>query len=316
MNNDFLNTLFKFWSNFPSRLNHPLNHLAWYYAVIFILGGWTFLRFKYKKNWKRELKAIVNSKEYRHEQLFDLKHYAFKMFIDPIFVFATGVSLFLVAEKFSKHLITSYAPSLNQTQFELNSASSSLIVSAVMFLVWDFSIFVSHWTVHRVPFLWHFHSYHHRSRYLNPFLIFRAHPVDLLVKSFINGFIVFLGFAVLSLFIKNAERIPIIETGLLHVVFTHVVVHFHHSPFSFNYPGFFNRLFVSPAMHHVHHSTKPEHAHRNYGRIFSFWDGMFGVRYIPKSNESFQWGEGPAKKKLFYELARPFLLNGRHLFKK
>jgi sterol desaturase/sphingolipid hydroxylase (fatty acid hydroxylase superfamily) len=49
-------------------------------------------------------------------------------------------------------------------------------------------------------------------------------------------------------------------------------------------------LFISPAMHQIHHD--PKRMDRNYGEIFAIWDWLFGTLYIPIRREQFAIGLG------------------------
>ena len=41
--------------------------------------------------------------------------------------------------------------------------------------------------------------------------------------------------------------------------------------------GPLHRLFVSPAIHAIHHSADEREYNGNYGRVFSLWDALFGT---------------------------------------
>ncbi|NJN50652.1 MAG: sterol desaturase family protein [Gammaproteobacteria bacterium] len=49
-------------------------------------------------------------------------------------------------------------------------------------------------------------------------------------------------------------------------------------------------VFISPAMHQIHHD--PTRMNKNYGEMFALWDWMFGTLYIPKRRETFAIGLG------------------------
>ena len=56
--------------------------------------------------------------------------------------------------------------------------------------------------------------------------------------------------------------------------------------------GAFERVFVSPAMHQIHHSVDTRHLNRNMGEIFAIWDWLFGTIYIPHEKEDLVFGVG------------------------
>lgn len=66
--------------------------------------------------------------------------------------------------------------------------------------------------------------------------------------------------------------------------------HLRHSHIWFSYGSVFNRLFMSPAHHQIHHSVDPCHWNRNFGVKLSVWDGLFGTHYHPRHPEVLQVG--------------------------
>jgi sterol desaturase/sphingolipid hydroxylase (fatty acid hydroxylase superfamily) len=60
-----------------------------------------------------------------------------------------------------------------------------------------------------------------------------------------------------------------------------------HFPISF---GPFERLIVSPLMHQVHHSRKPEHWNKNYGSRLSIWDWCIGTAVVSPKGERIRFG--------------------------
>jgi sterol desaturase/sphingolipid hydroxylase (fatty acid hydroxylase superfamily) len=49
-------------------------------------------------------------------------------------------------------------------------------------------------------------------------------------------------------------------------------------------------LFVTPAMHRVHHSRLPHDTDTNYSNIFSLWDRLFGTFRTPRPGEPIDCG--------------------------
>jgi sterol desaturase/sphingolipid hydroxylase (fatty acid hydroxylase superfamily) len=91
-----------------------------------------------------------------------------------------------------------------------------------------------------------------------------------------------------------------------------------HFPISF---GPLERFIVSPLMHQVHHSTKPEHWNKNYGSRLSIWDWCIGTLVILPKGERIQFGLNPAEDQsgdyssLFWCYAGPFINCGKMLWR-
>ena len=60
-----------------------------------------------------------------------------------------------------------------------------------------------------------------------------------------------------------------------------------HVPLSY---GWFNRLWVGPLFHHVHHSADLKHRDKNFGGGVPVWDWLFGTMYLPDPDEALRLG--------------------------
>ena len=158
-------------------------------------------------------------------------------------------------------------------------------------LALDLAVWTAHYLFHRVPVLWHFHAVHHSAEQLNPFTLFRMHPVDLAVTATIVT--LFQGAAFAGFFYLSGET-PVASTlfGLNVVTFLFYVAGYNlrHSHIWLNYPVWLSRILISPAQHQIHHSSDPKHFDRNLGLVFSFWDQLFGTHYIPREREALTFG--------------------------
>ena len=47
---------------------------------------------------------------------------------------------------------------------------------------------------------------------------------------------------------------------------------------------------MSPAQHHIHHSTAKEHIDKNFGVALSVWDWMFGSLSLSKNEDQLRFG--------------------------
>ncbi|MCC6140662.1 MAG: sterol desaturase family protein [Nitrospira sp.] len=67
-------------------------------------------------------------------------------------------------------------------------------------------------------------------------------------------------------------------------------MHLRHLHIWLSYGRVFNRLFISPAHHQIHHSVDPRHWNKNFGSKLSIWDGLFGTHYQPRQPEVLRVG--------------------------
>ena len=51
-------------------------------------------------------------------------------------------------------------------------------------------------------------------------------------------------------------------------------------------------IFPSPAHHHVHHSSHPDHVDKNFAFMFPIWDVIFNTYEMPKDNRDVKFGIG------------------------
>ena len=66
---------------------------------------------------------------------------------------------------------------------------SSVLFTAWLFLLNDFSKFIVHRALHKFNFLWEFHKVHHSAESLSPLTVFRTHPLEALVFTLRAGIV-------------------------------------------------------------------------------------------------------------------------------
>ena len=179
--------------------------------------------------------------------------------------------------------------------FDLATTSAWLIVIAgtiLFMLVADFAIFFAHYLQHKIPFLWEFHKVHHSARVMTPITVYRMHPVDDLLTYSLAG--VLTGFVLGGMHYLLGEAPQIYSVaGLTVVNFLFYVLFYNlrHSHFWLHY-GKLGHIFISPAMHQIHHSEATKHWDKNMGFVFSLWDKLFGTLYVPERKEELRLGIG------------------------
>lgn len=127
----------------------------------------------------------------------------------------------------------------------------------------DFIEYVRHIIFHRAGFLWRVHRVHHTDLDFDLTTGFRFHPIEIAFSMLIKMLAVLtIGAPIVSVIIFEI----LLNTSLM----------FSHS--NINLPFRLDKLrafIVTPDMHRVHHSAKPEETNSNFGFIFSVWDKLF-----------------------------------------
>jgi sterol desaturase/sphingolipid hydroxylase (fatty acid hydroxylase superfamily) len=190
-------------------------------------------------------------------------------------------------------------------------------LTLTLFVVDDFLRWLVHYEFHVIPELWEFHKVHHTAEVLNFTTADRQHPVEViatgailsLAYGLING--LFIG-----LFGDNLTVTTVAGANIFLFAFNIAGGVLRHSPFWISFGPTIEKWVISPAMHQIHHSDKPEHFDRNMGGSLAVWDRLFGTLYIPKQNEAINFGIG-AETADFRSLAviygRPFSAAAEHL---
>ena len=161
---------------------------------------------------------------------------------------------------------------------ELPEGWQHLFAFLIAFLTFDFGYYWGHRLCHRSQILWQFHKLHHYSRQLNMLGSVRHHPIEVLVTNTLGDVAMILA---LSLFFEYGGRPDLPEFGAafwvaLPVVAINIVLNrFTHSHVVFSLGPTLDRVFVTPAVHVIHHSRDIRDV--NYGNAIAIWDVMFGT---------------------------------------
>ncbi len=146
--------------------------------------------------------------------------------------------------------------------FHVKTAMAVLITVLAL----DFSSWLVHLIMHKVPLLWRFHLIHHTDTNVDVTTGLRHHPGD----SFLRGV-----FFMLLIFISGAPMygVMIYQTLLLLATgFTHA-----NMKLPVGIDKALSYVLISPNMHKVHHHWKQPFTDSNYGAVFSIWDRLLGT---------------------------------------
>jgi sterol desaturase/sphingolipid hydroxylase (fatty acid hydroxylase superfamily) len=167
----------------------------------------------------------------------------------------------------------------------------------IYFVFADFFIYWIHRWQHSSPFLWAFHSVHHSQERLTFVTAVRTHPID----NFVVNTLAFIPLLLLGQPVKT--WLPVYYVVEFLVALEHTEI-----PWRF---GPLYRLVVSPIFHSIHHSILPEHHNRNFGRMLSVWDYLFGTAVREQTRPSGYGLHGLQMPTLASQLCFPFT----HLFR-
>lgn len=166
-----------------------------------------------------------------------------------------------------------------------------IALTLVMVLAWDFGATYAHYLKHKVPLLWEFHKVHHSAEVMTPITAMRRHPIDGLFGAFVTIISIGVALAFWHLVVGHgAGAVTIFGSWAGIYIWRLLGYNLRHTHIWISYGDFWNRIFISPAQHQVHHSIDSKHYDTNFGHIFSFWDAILGTLYLPKHEERVKFG--------------------------
>lgn len=183
-----------------------------------------------------------------------------------------------------------------------------LLVTLGVFIVADFAFFVAHLAMHRIGALWEFHKIHHSAPVLQPFTVFRRHPVDVVLESTLSGLLLGITYALLG-WLLGGQLSAFEILGTNAALFICLVAGFNlqHSHIWLSF-GRLDAVFISPATHQIHHSSDPRHHDRNFGNMLAIWDGIAGTLVRPRGYPELTFGLSDGEERDYGTLFRLYLL--------
>ena len=133
-------------------------------------------------------------------------------------------------------------------------------------IILDLVIYLQHVMFHAVPALWRLHRMHHADLAFDVTTGLRFHPIEILLSM------------VIKLAVVVALGPPAVAV-LIFEVLLNATAMFNHS--NVRLPEFADRVLrlvvVTPDMHRVHHSVRPEETNSNFGFNLPWWDRLLGT---------------------------------------
>ncbi len=149
----------------------------------------------------------------------------------------------------------------------------------IYFIIIDFTHYLVHRMLHKIPWLWSFHKVHHSVKEMGFAAHLRYHWMENVVYKSFSYFPI----AIIGGF--NLEFVFIV-----HIIQT-TIGHLNHANIDINY-GPLKYIFNNPAMHIWHHSKElPEGKNGvNFGISLSIWDYLFKTSHIPHTGRDIDLG--------------------------
>lgn len=142
----------------------------------------------------------------------------------------------------------------------------------LVLLATDLAAYALHRLEHRVRWMWAFHKYHHSATELCILTGSREHPVAGAYSTLLEVLpFLAVGVAVPEFY---AQFLP---SFIALYLFLGVIGNLYHSDIPWNLGWVGRNILVSPLSHKLHHSIHSQHYGCNLGRIFVFWDRLFGT---------------------------------------
>ena len=212
----------------------------------------------------------------------DYKMVVINPMLQTLFAGLGGLSLVPVALWVSDGL----SDFVGNVSLEWPSAWVTAAFTVALFTADDFSRFLLHWLMHRVPWLWSIHRLHHSAEVLTPLTVYRIHPIE----SFLYSLrMVLAQGAVLGLFFygfgMRLSAWEIAGANLFTYVFNFAGSNLRHSHVWLSFGPWLERVFISPAQHQIHHSNSPRHFDRNMGSFLAIWDALFGTLTLARGEK-------------------------------
>ncbi|MBC7171632.1 MAG: sterol desaturase family protein [Polyangiaceae bacterium] len=163
-----------------------------------------------------------------------------------------------------------------------------------LFVADDFTRYLVHRVMHRVPVLWQIHKVHHSAEVLTPLTIYRVHPLEsvlMTVRAALTAGLVTGAF--FYLYRDALTGWAVVGVNVFSAAFTALGSNLRHSHVWISFGPYVERLFLSPAQHQVHHSSDPRHYDKNFGSFLALWDAIAGSLHRTGARERLRFGLHP-----------------------
>jgi len=106
----------------------------------------------------------------------------------------------------------------------------------------------------------------------------------------------------------SIARVLLVGTNIFVFIFNVTGAHLRHSHLWLSYGSRLNQIFISPAMHQIHHSKASVHIDKNLGGCLAVWDRLMGTLHVPRTREEMSFGLAGSKHQEYSSLSRLYFL--------
>lgn len=257
---------------FNESLLNPGQRLFWVYilsSTLIAIGytGYQIYRIpSYRPSWQQFKHYLLHPSALLDYRFFLVGTFIKVMLIAPLLFSAKTVAM---------TTFSLLAPYIETPIQHVSYQSIVMLYTLSLFIMNDFSRYVLHRLLHTNKYLWQFHKVHHSAEVLNPLSFYRVHPVENLLFGLRYSLCVGIVTGIfLSLFGARLGVWSILGANGFLFIFSVLGTHLRHSHLYIQYPRIIERVFISPAMHQVHHYKG--YMLFNYGGYLAIWDWLFG----------------------------------------
>ena len=265
-----------------------------YIATFIGLAFWSYRKY-YKHRTRRHFFQFLFPKRiYAHPSArVDYWVFLINILLSPLLLVFAGLQALLSSE------LATALMSLNEDQ-ALVAGEWGYWTFALFILGYtmaaDFSVYLVHRVHHASNTLWPLHALHHSAEVMTPVTLFRKHPLWNVITNVMHLSLTGLFQGIfLFFFLGNPGVEVLFGINSIYMLYNFFGANLRHSHVWLSWGDgrigqAMSRVFISPAMHQIHHD--PKRMNYNFGEVFALWDWMFGTLHVPKKYEEFAIGLG------------------------
>lgn len=152
----------------------------------------------------------------------------------------------------------------------------SYLLWGIAFVLYDLAYYWVHRLSHRINVMWGSHVVHHSSEEYNLTTALRQSSTPALF-----GWLIYMPLALIGV-----SPMMLLVCGSLNLIYQFWV----HTRHIDKMPNWFERIFVTPSHHRVHHALNRDYIDKNFAGVFILWDKLFGSFQAEKTTVKTVYG--------------------------